>query len=131
LEIIDGIEKVAEFNARYGTHFRMGFGKMWFPIGEGFSKERIYLSNLNACLDVIGFHYSQCRVLNLGTFTTSTDRRKYKTPVDISGSENLLFADGEYFERWGFKLTDYCLRTIRQRIKRLLGEAGYYPESRD
>ena len=59
MEIIDGLKKVAEFNARYGTHFKMGFGKMWLPIGEEFSKERVYLSNLNACLDVIGFHYLQ------------------------------------------------------------------------
>ena len=33
LELIDGIEKVAEFNARYGTHFRMGFAKMRLPMG--------------------------------------------------------------------------------------------------
>ena len=39
----------------------------------------------------------------------------------------MLFADEEYFKRWGFKLTDYCLRTIRQRIKRLLGEEGVEP----
>ena len=106
LEILDGLEKVAEFNARYGTHFKMGFGKMWWPIGEGFVKERVYLSNLGACLDVIGYHYAQCRVLNLGAFPTSTNRRKYKIPVDISGYENLLFADDKYYKRWGFKLTD-------------------------
>ena len=33
LELLDGVEKVAEFNARYGTHFRMGFAKMWLPMG--------------------------------------------------------------------------------------------------
>ena len=124
LEIIDCLAKVAEFNARYRTHFKMGFAKMWLPIGGGFVKERVYLSNLNACIDMIGYHYAQCRVLNLGNFTTSTDRRKYKQQVDISGYENLMFADVEYFEKWGFKLTDYCLRTIRQRIKKLLGEEG-------
>ena len=38
-----------------------------------------------------------------------------------------MFADVEYFEKWGFKLTDYCLRTIRQRIKKLLGDEGVEP----
>ena len=56
LEIIDGIEKVTEFNAKYGTHFKMGFAKMWLPMGVEYVKERVYLSNLNACLDVIGFY---------------------------------------------------------------------------
>ena len=78
---------MAEFNARYGTHFRMGFAKMWLPMVEDYVKEKVYLSNLNACIDVIGFHYAQCRVLNLEVFTTSAARRKNKTPVDISGSE--------------------------------------------
>ena len=131
LELLDGVEKVSEFNARYGTHFRMGFAKMWLPMGGIYVKERVYLSNLNACIDVIGFHYAQCRVLNLGVFTTSTDKRKYKIPVDISGSENLMFADVEYFDKWGFKLIDYCYRTIRQRIKKLLGEEGVEPTNWD
>jgi len=130
-EILDCLEKVSEFNARYGTHFKLGLGKMWLPIGEDFVKERVYLSNLGACLDVIGYHYAQCRVLNLGVFTTSTDRRRYFMPVDISGYENLLFADDEYFERYGFKLTDYCLRTVRQRIKKLLGDEGVEPTDWD
>ena len=51
----------------------------------------------------------------------------YKIPVDISGSENLMFADIEYFKKWGFRLTDYCLRTMRQRIKVLQGEDGVEP----
>ena len=80
LEILDGIEKLSEFNAKFGTHFKMGFGKMWMPMGEEYVKERVYLSNLNACLDVIGYHYMNCRVLNLGILTTSTDR-KYSVPV--------------------------------------------------
>ena len=73
LELIVGVEKMAEFNARYGTHFRMGFANMRLPMGEDYVKEKVYLSNLNACIDVIGFHYAQCRVLNLGIFTTSTE----------------------------------------------------------
>jgi len=76
---------------------------------------------------MIGYHYAQCRVLNLGNFTTSTDRKKHKQQIDICGYENLMFTDTEYFEKWGFKLTDYCLRTIRQRIKKLLGEEGVEP----
>ncbi len=72
-EILDCLEKVAEFNARYGTHFKMGLGKMWWPIGESFVKERVYLSNLGACLDVIGYLNAQCRVLNLGVFTVGLE----------------------------------------------------------
>jgi len=101
LEVIDCLEKVEEFNVRYRTRFRMGFAKMWLPIGDGFTKERVYLSNLNACIDMIVFHYAQCQVLNLGNFTTSTDRKKYNQQIDISGYENLLFADTEYFEKVG------------------------------
>ena len=74
---------------------------MWLPIGNGFTKERVYLSNLNACIDMIGFHYAQCWVLNLGNFTTSIDRKKYRQQIDICGYENLLFVDTEYFEKRG------------------------------
>ena len=56
-EVLDCVDKVAEYNARYGTHFKMGFGKMWMPMGDDYEKERVYLANLNACLDVIGFYY--------------------------------------------------------------------------
>jgi len=65
-------------------------------------------------------------VMNLGNLTTSTDV-KYSVPVGISGSENLMFADNEYFAKWGFRLTDYCLRSMRQRIKVRLGEEGVEP----
>jgi len=130
-EILDCLEKVSEYNERYGTDFRLGFGKMWLPIGEDFVKERVYLTNLGACLDVIGYHYAQCRVINLGVFTTSTDRKKYDIPVEISGFDNLLFADDKYFEKYGFKPTDYCLRAIRQRIKKLLGDEGVEPRDWD
>jgi len=130
-EILDCLEKVSEYNERYGTNFKLGFGKMWLPIGKDFVKERVYLANLGACLDVISYHYAQCRVINLGVFTTSTDRKRFNIPVDISGFDNLMFADVEYFERYGFKPTDYCLRTMRQRIKKLLGDEGVEPADWD
>jgi len=38
-----------------------------------------------------------------------------------------MFADNEYFLKWGFRLTDYCLRSMRQRIKVRLGEEGVEP----
>jgi hypothetical protein len=126
LEIIDGIEKLSEFNAKFGTHFKMGFGKMWMPMGPEYVRERVYLSNLNACLDVISYYYMNCRILNLGHLTTSTDVHLTK-PVGISGSENLMFLDCDYFTKWGFRLTDYCLRNMRQRIKVRLGEEGVEP----
>ena len=126
LEILDGIEKLSEYNAKFGTHFKMGLGKMWMPMGTEYVKERVYLSNLNACLDVIGYHYIECRVMNLGHLTTSTDV-KYSIPVGISGSENLMFVDKDYFTKWGFRLTDYSLRSMRQRIKIRLGEEGVEP----
>jgi len=126
-EVLDCVEKVAEYNARYGTRFKLGFGKMWLPMGVEFEKERVYLTNLNACLDVLGFYYQECRVLDLGIYTTSTDEKKFDYPVGITGRENLRFKHTEYFETWGFKLTDYCLRTMRQRIKKLLGEEGVEP----
>jgi len=59
LEILDGIEKLSEFNVKFGTHFKMGFGKMWMPMGEEYVKERVYLSNLNACLDRISLYELQ------------------------------------------------------------------------
>jgi hypothetical protein len=98
-------------------------------MGVEFEKERVYLTNLNACLDVIGYYYQECRVLELGIYTTSTDEKKYEYPVGIKGRENLRFKHMEYFETWGFKLTDYCLRTMRQRIKKLLGEEGVEPSN--
>jgi len=127
-EVLDCVEKVAEYNARYGTHFKIGFGKMWMPMGVEFEKERVYLANLNACLDVMGFYYQECRVLDLGIYTTTTDE-KYEYPVGIKERDNQRFKHTEYFETWGFKLTDYCLRTMRQRIKKLLGEEGVEPIS--
>jgi len=75
---------------------------------------------------VMGFYYQECRVLDLGIYTTTTDE-KYDYPVGITERENQRFKHTEYFETWGFKLTDYCLRTMRQRIKKLLGEEGVEP----
>jgi len=95
-------------------------------MGEDFVRESVYLSNLNACLDVIGYYYMNCRVMNLGHLTTSTDV-KLRIPVGISGSENLMFIDGDYFTKWGFRLMDYSLRNMRQRIKVRLGEEGVEP----
>jgi len=90
-EVLDCIEKVAVYNARYRTHLRLGLGKMWLPMGVEFEKERVYLTNLNACMDVLSFYYQECRVLDLGIYTTSTDEKKFEYLVGITGRENLRF----------------------------------------
>jgi len=82
-EVLDGFEKLEEFNNRYSMRFSMGLAKMWLPRGEEWDVERVYICRLSAALDMIGYFYSNCRVLSLGNFTTNTDGRKPGKVVDV------------------------------------------------
>ena len=69
--MLDGFEKLEEFNNRYSMRFRMGLAKLWLPRGEEWDVERVYICRLSAALDMIGYSYGNCRVLSLGNFTTT------------------------------------------------------------
>ena len=56
LEVIDGFEKMEEFNVRYKTSFKMGLAKMWLPRGQDYKRTRGYLCQLNAALDMIDYY---------------------------------------------------------------------------
>jgi len=128
MEVLDAYEKLEEFNCLYGTKFRLGLAKMWLPVGEKFEREQVYHCRLGAALDMIGFYYVQCRVLDLGVFTTTDDSRKGGAVLDVECHSKLMFLEEEYLDSSGYKLRDYCLRTIRQRIRKLLGEEGVEPK---
>ncbi len=127
LEVIDAFERIEEWNARYKTNYWMGLAKMWLPRGDKFEEQRVYHCRLNACLDMVGYYYAQCRVLSLGNFTTSEHRQRGVT-VDVDDHGNRMFVAEEYLEESGYKLTDYCLRTVRQRLRKLFAEEGVEPE---
>jgi len=59
MEVIDGYEKLMEFNARYDTNFRMGLAKLWLPRGKLFDKTRAHICRMGAAVDIVGYHYSQ------------------------------------------------------------------------
>jgi hypothetical protein len=128
LEILDACEKLEEFNTSHETKFRLGLAKVWLPRGKEFERERVYCCRLGAALDVIGFHYVQCRVLNLGVFTTTDDRQKGGEVVDVQCHGDMMFREETYLDASGYKLKDYCLRTVRQRIRKLLGDEGVEPK---
>jgi hypothetical protein len=124
---LDGFEKMEEFNARYDMRFRMGLAKLWLPRGENFDVERVYICRMGAALDMIGYFYSQCRVLALGNFTTTTDAKRIGEVVDVENHGNRKFVAAEYLDKDGFRLKDYSLRTIRQRIRKLFLQEGVQP----
>jgi len=128
MEILDAYEKLEEFNCLHGTKFRLGLAKMWLPMGEMYERERVYHCRLGAALDMIGFYYVQCRVLALDVFTTTDDSRKGGAAVDVECHGNLMFLENEYLNSSGYRLKDYCCRTIRQRIRKLLGDEGVEPK---
>jgi hypothetical protein len=127
LEVIDGFEKLEEFNVRFGMSFRMGLAKMWLPRGQDFKRTRVYLCRLNAALDMVGYYYVQCRVLTLGNFTTTDKPGQMGLAVDVQYHNDRVFVTEEYLEKNGYKLGDYCLRTIRQRIRKLFAMEGVEP----
>jgi len=87
MEVIDGFEKMMEFNARYDTDFKMGLAKLWLPRGQAFDKTRAYICRMGVAVDMIGYHYVHSRVLPLGNFTTTdSDKRKRTTACGPSGS---------------------------------------------
>ncbi len=77
---------------------------------------------------MIGYYYIQCRVLALNNFTTTDDPRKGGAAVDVECHGDRMFVEEEYLESSGYKLRDYCLRTVRQRIRKLLCDEGVEPE---
>jgi len=128
LEVLDGFEKLEEFNARYSMRFRMGLAKLWLPRGEMWDVERVYKSRMNAALDMIGYFYANCRVLALGNFTTTTDTDKLVELVDVENHGDRKFVAREYLDRDGYRLKDYSLRTVRQRLRKLFLTETVQPE---
>jgi len=128
LEVIDAFEKMEELNVRYKKSFRMGLAKLWLPLGQSFKMTRVYLCRLNAALEMVGYYYVQCRVLSLGNFTTTNELSRNGLMVDVESHGDRIFVAEEYIDKDGYKLVDYCLRTIRQRIRKLFLMEGVEPK---
>jgi len=129
MEVLDGYEKLLEFNARYDTNFRMGFAKLWLPRGKPFDKTRAYICRMGAAVDMIGYHYTQSRVLAFGNFTTTDNDKRMGETVDIENHSERKFIAEEYLDKEGYRLKDYCLRTIRQRIRKMFLTEGVVPSN--
>ena len=127
MEVIDGFEKMMEFNARYETDFRMGLAKLWLPKGRAFDKDRAYICRMGAAVDMIGYHYVHSRVLPLGNFTTTDDKNRRGVMVDVENHSERKFVADQYLSEEGYMLTDYGMRTIRQRIRKVFLEEGVVP----
>jgi len=128
LEVLDAYEKLEEFNTFHKTMFKLGLAKMWLPRGKEYERDRVYCCRLGAALDVIGFHYIQCRVLPLGIFTTTDDQQRGKEAVDVQHHDDMLFREDAYLNTSGYKLRDYFYRTVRQRVRKLLRDEGVEPK---
>jgi hypothetical protein len=127
-EVLDGFEKLEEFNNRYSMRFSMGLAKLWLPRGEEWDVERVYICRLSTALDMIGYFYANCRVLALGNFTTTTDERSPGEVVDVENHGDRKFVAREYLDRTGYRLKDYNLRTVRQRVRKLFLTERVQPE---
>jgi len=127
LEVIDGFEKLEEFNARYDMSFRMGLAKLWLPRGQNYDRNRVFISRMSAAMDMVGYYYTQCRVLALGNFTTTTEANRIGDVIDVENHSDRKFVAEEYLDKEGYRLKDYCLRTIRQRIRKLFLQEGVEP----
>jgi len=124
MEVIDGFEKMMEFNARYDTEFRMGLAKLWLPQGRAFDKDRAYICRMGAAVDMIGYHYVHSRVLPLGNFTTTDDKNRRGVMVDVENHSERKFVADQYISDEGYVLTDCCMRKIRQSIREVFLEEG-------
>jgi len=127
MEVLDGFEKLMEFNARYETNFRMGLVKLWLPQGNAFGKDRAYICRMGAAVDMIGYHYVHSRVLPLGNFTTTDDKDRMGVPVDVENHSERKFIADQYLSEEGYMLRDYCMRTIRQKIRKVFLREGVVP----
>jgi len=107
MEVIDGFEKLEEFNARYDMSFRMGLAKLWLPLGENYDMERVYICRMSAAMDMVGYYYTQCRVLALGNFTTTTEANRMGEVVDVENHGDRKFVTVEYLDKEGYRLKDY------------------------
>jgi len=114
MEVIDRYEKLMEFNARYDTTFRMGLAKLWLPRGQKFDKTRTYICRMGAGVDMIGYFNAQKRVLAFGNFTTTNNVNRLGEPVDVENHGERKYVAEEYLDKEGYRLKDYCLRTIRR-----------------
>jgi len=48
--------------------------------------------------------------------------------VNVQYNGNKLFREEKYLDTSRYQLKDYCMRTARQRIRKLLGEEGVDPK---
>ena len=125
--MIDGFEKLEEFNVRYDMSFRMGLAKLWLPCGQNYDRNRVYICRMSAAMDMVGYYYTQCRVLALGNFTTTTEANRMGEVIDVENHSDRKFVAEEYLDKEGYRLKDYCLQTIRQRIRKLFLQEGVEP----
>ena len=65
MEIIDLAEKVKEFNAGYGTSFKLGLGTMWMPRRQEFERETLYICRIKVCIDMIDMNNAE-RLVSAG-----------------------------------------------------------------
>jgi hypothetical protein len=127
MEVIDGFEKMMEYNARFDTKFKMGLVKIWLPRGQSFNETRAYICRMGAAVDMIAYYYVHSRVLPLGNFTTTDSDKRKGVIVDVENHGERKFIAEQYLETEGYRLRDYGLRTIRQRIRKLFNEELVVP----
>jgi hypothetical protein len=107
----------------------MGLAKVWLPRGQTFDKARAYICRMGAGVDMIAYYYVHSRVLPLGNFTTTDSDKRTGVTVDVENHGERKFIADHYLEPEGYGLRDYCLRTIRQRIRKVFYEEGVVPIS--
>jgi hypothetical protein len=65
----------------------------------------------------------------LGNFTTTTEANRMGVAIDVENHSDRKFVAEEYLNKEGYRLKDYCLRTIRQRIRKLFLQEGVEPRN--
>jgi hypothetical protein len=76
---------------------------------------------------MVGYYYTQCQVLALGNFTTTTETNRMEEVIDVENHSDRKFVAEEYLDKEGYRLKDYCLQIIRQRIRKLFLQEGVEP----
>jgi len=137
LEVSDTIQRCKEYGLKYSITVEIGLGNSWLPLGKAYHKDAVVVHSFNRTLEVAGFHWYQCRVIDIaGTLLHShplgTDPSEMDT-LKIQGLENLYPLEKMYRfpEDGGHKLSFYSGRKIREIIRRTMTKYLLEPDWRE
>jgi hypothetical protein len=133
IEVADGIIKLKDFGRRMNISARIAVSKVWLPKDAKNQDLALELQRLNLALDILAFHWIQCRCIDLSKLTMEPwdkkDPLSDETRIEVPGFENSRYQPRNFKNMISdpMEISFFSGRRAREIIRKVLSKYGVEP----